>query len=403
MTTLWATIIVIGVLVFVHELGHYLAARSVGVRVERFSVGFPPRFITFTSISGGWLIQLYFFYFSSGKKLKWQVVWKKKVLMPEKTGTGTEYCIALIPLGGYVKMAGIIDESMDTTITHEPDEFMSKSFLSQVFVMSAGVIMNILLAFIIYTGLSFHFGKPVENPPTVVSQLVDEMPAKEAGILPGDKIISVNGESVENWKDMVQHIHSLPEEQIGLEINRDGNLITKRFKTTSTVIQTVSGMDTVGFIGIGPAIQFYDFFLRLYYISDIDINIFQASLSGINSTMSGFGLIVMSIKMLISREASIKELGGPIMIAQLAGETAKAGLPSLLSFMALISINLAFLNILPIPGLDGGHIFITVIQAIIRKPLSIKTRMIFQQIGMAILLLLMITVLYNDIGRLFTN
>tara|TARA_Y100000031_G_C8130357_1_gene342595 strand:- start:274 stop:882 length:609 start_codon:yes stop_codon:yes gene_type:complete len=202
---------------------------------------------------------------------------------------------------------------------------------------------------------------------------------------------------------MVQHIHSVPEEQIGLEINRDGNLITKRFKTTSTVIQTVSGMDTVGFIGIGPAIQFYDFFLRLYYISDIDINIFQASLSGINSTMSGFGLIVMSIKMLISREASIKELGGPIMIAQLAGETAKAGMPSLLSFMALISINLAFLNILPIPGLDGGHIFITVIQAIIRKPLSIKTRMIFQQIGMAILLLLMITVLYNDIGRLFTN
>jgi regulator of sigma E protease len=119
--------------------------------------------------------------------------------------------------------------------------------------------------------------------------------------------------------------------------------------------------------------------------------------------MAGFGIMVMSIKMLVTGEASLKELGGPIMIAQLAGETARAGIPSFLSFMALISINLAFINILPIPGLDGGHIFVSIIQVIIRKPLSVKTRMIFQQIGMALLLLLMITVLYNDIGRLFTN
>ena len=145
MTTLWATIIVIGVLIFVHELGHYLAARSVGVRVERFSVGFPPRLFTFTSEDQGWLIQMYFFYRSAGGKWEWQAVWKKKISVSGKTGTGTEYCVALIPLGGYVKMAGIIDESMDTTITHSPDEFMSKSFLSQVFVMSAGVIMNVIL------------------------------------------------------------------------------------------------------------------------------------------------------------------------------------------------------------------------------------------------------------------
>ncbi len=391
MTTLWATIVVIGVLVFVHELGHYLAARSVGIRVERFSVGFPPRLFTFISEDQGWLIQMFFFHRSSGGKWEWQPVWKKKVSVSGKTGTGTEYCMALIPLGGYVKMAGIIDESMDTTITHAPDEFMSKSFLSQVFVMSAGVIMNVLLAFFIYTGLSYHFGKPVGNPPAVVSQLVDEMPAKEAGILPGDKIISVNGEPVHNWKDMVQHIHGIPEKTIKLGIDRDGEHITKQFITSFRLNQTETGVDTIGFIGIAPEMQY------------VDVNIFQAGVSGINSTMTGFGIIVMSIKMLITGEASLKELGGPIMIAQLAGETARAGLPSLLSFMALISINLAFLNILPIPGLDGGHIFISIIQAIIRKPLSVKTRMIFQQIGMALLLLLMITVLYNDIGRLFTN
>ena len=114
-------------------------------------------------------------------------------------------------------------------------------------------------------------------------------------------------------------------------------------------------------------------------------------------------MIVLSIKMLITGEASLKELGGPIMIAQLAGKTAEAGIPTLLSFMALISINLAFLNILPVPGLDGGHIFLSIIQVIIRKPLSVKTRMVFQQIGMAFLLLLMVIVFYNDIGRLFIN
>tara|TARA_B100000378_G_scaffold265062_1_gene249264 strand:- start:341 stop:1516 length:1176 start_codon:yes stop_codon:yes gene_type:complete len=391
MTTLWATIIVIGVLIFVHELGHYLAARSVGVRVERFSVGFPPRLFTFTSEDQGWLIQMYFFYRSAGGKWEWQAVWKKKLSVSGKTGTGTEYCVALIPLGGYVKMAGIIDESMDTTITHSPDEFMSKSFLSQVFVMSAGVIMNVLLAFFIFSGLSYHFGSPVENPLPVVSKLVDEMPAKEAGILPGDKIISVNGEPVHNWNDMVLHIHSIPEKSIILRIERNGEYITKQFTTSFKLNQTQTGVDTIGFIGIAPEIQY------------VDVDLFQACVSGFNSTMAGFGIMVMSIKMLVTGEASLKELGGPIMIAQLAGETARAGIPSFLSFMALISINLAFINILPIPGLDGGHIFVSIIEVIIRKPLSVKTRMIFQQIGMALLLLLMITVLYNDIGRLFTN
>ena len=391
MTTLCAFIVVIGVLVFVHELGHYLAARSVGVRVERFSVGFPPRFITFTSLEEGWLLQLYFYSSTLDGKLEWQPIWEKTLVVPNKKGSGTEYCLALLPLGGYVKMAGIIDESMDTTLTHAPDEFMSKSFLSQVFIMSAGVIMNILLAFFIYTGLSYHLGKPIENPSPVVSRLIDDMPAKNAGIIPGDKIISVNGEQIDTWKDMVHHIHNLPEKLIILEIDRQGDHITKKFTTSFDIIHSEAGLDTVGIIGIYPEIQY------------ADINFLEASVTGFRSTAVGFGMIITSLKMLFLGEASFKELGGPIMIAQLAGETARAGTTYLLSFMAIISINLAFLNILPIPGLDGGHIFVAVIQAILGRPLSIKARMIFQQIGMAFLLLVMVTVLYNDIGRLFTN
>ena len=388
MTTLWAFIVVIGVLVFVHELGHYLAARSVGIRVERFSVGFPPRFFSFTSEDEGWFIQIYFFSRSSVGKWQWQPVWEKKVSVSGKAGTGTEYCFALIPFGGYVKMAGIIDESMDTSITSAPDEFMSKSVLSQIFVMSAGVVMNVLFAFSVYTGLSYHFGKPVENPPAIVSQLVDEMPAKESGMLPGDKITSVNGEPVDNWNEMALKIQSVPVKKIILEIDRDGKHITKQFTTSFRLDR---GVDTVGSIGIYPKIHY------------VDVDLLQAGVSGFNGTVEGFRLIVLSIKMLITGEASLKELGGPIMIAQLAGKTAEAGIPTLLSFMALISINLAFLNILPVPGLDGGHIFLSIIQVIIRKPLSVKTRMIFQQIGMAFLLLLMIIVFYNDIGRLFIN
>ena len=124
---------------------------------------------------------------------------------------------------------------------------------------------------------------------------------------------------------------------------------------------------------------------------------------GTNATARGFGMIILSIRMLTSGQASIKELGGPIMIAQLAGETAKAGWIPFLSLMALISCNLAFLNVLPIPGLDGGHILITVIEGIIRRPLTITMRMSIQQIGMVMLLMLMITVIVNDIGRLFGN
>ena len=145
--------------------------------------------------------------------------------------------------------------------------------------------MNVLFAFSVYTGLSYHFGKPVENPPAIVSQLVDEMPAKEAGILSGDKITSVNGEPVDNWNDMVLHIHSVPEKMITLEIDRDGKHNKKQFTTSFRLNQTETGVDTVGFIGITPELQY------------IDVDLLQAGVSGFNSTMVGFGIIVISIKM----------------------------------------------------------------------------------------------------------
>ena len=177
--------------------------------------------------------------------------------------------------------------------------------------------------------------------------------------------------------------------KISLVIQREGQLIDYNLKTTSSPFPNGSKIDTIGLIGISPVVLYSD------------ISLLDAVGVGFNRTIGSFGMMIMSINMLISGSASVSDFGGPIMIAQLAGETAEAGWIPFLTFMALISINLAFINILPIPGLDGGHIFLHTIEAVIRKPLTLKTRIIIQQIGMSFLLFLMLTVMFNDINRFF--
>jgi len=391
MTTLWATIIVLGVLVTVHELGHFLAARSVGVRVDRFSIGFPPRLITFISMDNGWLFRIYFYRLGDEKKLTWGPILEKTIPITDKIGSGTEYCLALIPLGGYVKMAGAIDESLDDNITHADDELMSKSPLAQAWVMSAGVIMNILLAFVLFTGVANYTGTPEFSNEPIIAQLVPDMPAEGVGLQVGDRILSVNGEEIETWTDISSIIHALPNTEISLKIERDVEQFDIDVKTNYQVAVIDGKLDTLGAIGI----------IQKYYFRQIGF--VEAIQTGSIATVNGFGMIIMSLSMLASGEASLKDIGGPIMIAQLAGETAKAGWAALLMFMALISCNLAFINILPIPGLDGGHIIIIAIEGIMRRKLSMKVRMVIQQVGMAFLLLLIATVIVNDIGRLIAH
>jgi regulator of sigma E protease len=391
MTTIGAFIIVLGVIVMVHELGHFFAARSVGVRVDRFSIGFPPRLITITSVPGGFEFRLFFYRKDQESKIAWGPVKSWRINKSGREGSGTEYCLAIIPLGGYVKMAGMIDESLDGTIEYKPDELMSKPVWAQIWVMSAGVIMNILLAFIIFTGVAWNHGTPSVNNEPVIHTLVDDMPAKDEGLLPGDRIVSINKVPISTWNELSQTIHAIPNTPITLTFQR-GNIEYQKSLTTNFQIQHVDGrLDTLGAIGIKPKIIFQP------------IGFFEATQIGVVSTIRGFGLIVLSIKMLVSGEASVSDLGGPILIAQLAGEWARAGWISLLTFMALISCNLAFINFLPIPGLDGGHVFILLAESLLGRKFTIKTRMVIQQIGMALLLLLMVTVMINDIVRLFTN
>lgn len=389
MTTLIATIVLLGVLIFIHELGHYLAARSIGVKVERFSVGYPPRLMTLTSIPDGWEFRFFFYHRNDEGKIEWGPLFSKTISVSGRKGTGTEYCFAVIPFGGYVKVAGVIDESMDINIEHKPDELMSKSKWKQIWFMSAGVIMNTVLAFVIFTGLSNHTGKPVISKEPVIYEILPGLPADMAGLKSGDIIKAIEGNRIKEWNDLTTEIHKRPNQQISLSYARNGEVGAVTLET-SFQIHPTSG-DTVGVIGVYPNIEYKP------------VSFSESMKMGTNATARGFGMIILSVRMLTSGQASIKELGGPIMIAQLAGETAKAGWIPFLSLMALISCNLAFLNVLPIPGLDGGHILITVIEGIIRRPLTIKMRMAIQQIGMVMLLMLMITVIVNDIGRLFGN
>jgi len=388
MTIIWATILILGVLITIHEFGHFIAARSVGIRVEKFSIGIPPRFVSLTSVDDGWLIRLFFYKRSDGH-LSWQPVYEKMISKPGRIGSSTEFVIALIPLGGYVKMAGIIDESMDTEINYEEDEFMSKPLWAKLWVMSAGVIMNTILAFAIFSAIGYTQGMPEVSDKPIVAELQADMPAQAAGIQPGDQIISIDGNPIKTWKDLTTTIHAQPNTDISLTVLRENVQIKMEITTSFMPVPRETGIDTLGAIGIIPEVLYREMTLG------------EAFNLGWLRTVGSFGMIIMSLKMLGSGAASMSDFGGPIMIAQLAGQTAEAGWIPFLTFMALISVNLAFINILPIPGLDGGHIMIHLIEGILRRPLSMKARIMIQQIGMIFLLMLMVTVVFNDISRLF--
>tara|TARA_B100001559_G_scaffold67295_1_gene54595 strand:+ start:6217 stop:7392 length:1176 start_codon:yes stop_codon:yes gene_type:complete len=391
MTTILAFIFVLGVIVIIHELGHFFAARSVGVRVDRFSIGFPPRLFTVNSVDGGFEINLFFYKKNDMNKISWEIIKTWNINIPERKGSGTEYCFAIVPLGGYVKLAGMIDESMDGTIQNEPHELMSKPVWAQIWVMSAGVIMNILLAFVIFTSLAWYQGVPTSEDKPVIYSVEEDSPADNANLISGDKIIKVNDYNISTWSDLSSAIQEKPNESINITYARGGQESSVDIYTTFRVFPIDGKLDTLGMIGIAPELIYKP------------IGIITASQLGVTSTVGGLGLVVLSIKLLISGQASMGDLGGPILIAQIAGETARAGLISLFGFMAIISCNLAFINFLPIPGLDGGHVFIILAESLLRRKFTLKTRMIIQQIGMAFLLLLMATVMINDIGRLFTN
>lgn len=422
-TTILSFIIALGVLVFVHELGHFLVAKWSGIRVERFSLGYPPKMIGFTY----------------GE---------------------TEYCLSWIPFGGYVKVAGMADVGSEES-TGEPWEFPSKSIGIRMAVIAAGPFMNFLFAFLALIFLFKVYGvdtfegtliKPLDGTvaeqvglqrgdrvlrvgeesvhdahslaealegaaatgarieveragqtleldmpavgeegyglrlmrPTTVGQVVSDMPAETVGLQLGDRIVEVAGTSVLSWAEMSAEIRRYPDQEIMLVWERDGG----RMQGTIAPKGFAEGDSTVGRIGISP------------HESRHYVSMGQAVVLGAVGVYNSSGMILDFLGQLFSGDRSTDELGGPLRIAQIAGQTAEQGLNSFISFLAMLSVNLAIINLLPIPVLDGGHLTFLTLEAIMRRPLSVRQREVFQQVGLAIMLFIMVLVTFNDLNQM---
>jgi regulator of sigma E protease len=348
--TIIATIIVLGVLIFVHELGHFLAAKGFRVGVLTFSLGFGPK------------------------------------LFGRKVGE-TQYQVSLIPLGGYVKMIG--EEPGEKL----PPELLPKSFSAQpvgrrLGIVFAGPFFNFLFAVVAFA-VAFVVGLPTLLPE--VGEVKPDLPAYQAGLQPGDRILEVNGSPVKRWEDLAKVIHESSDRPLHLKVGREQKTFPVSVTPQVSTQKNLFGDDVrVGLIGISPSgntfIERTDPFTAVY----------RAVIQSWRVTE----LTVMSIYKIIEGKISAKTIGGPILIAQLAGQQARAGLLSLVIFMAVISINLVILNILPIPVLDGWHLLIFLLEAVIGRPVSLKIRERAQQIGVFIIIFHMLLVFYNDISRI---
>ena len=351
-TNIFAFIIVLGVLIFFHEFGHFLIARLFGVGVEKFSLGFGPRLI--------------------GKKI----------------GI-TDYRLSAIPLGGYVKMVG---EEPDAEIDPAdlPLSFTHKHVVKRMLIVAAGPVFNILLAILIFFGIFWTSGKFIMK--SSVGSVRAGSPAEAAGLMKGDLITVINGTGINSWDEMAEIINASEGNSLTLAVRRQESTLDFSIAPEKVPTQNIFGEDIQRFvIGITASGDTYS----------KDLNLLEAVGESLIQSYRVMELMVVIISKLIKGDISTDTLGGPIMIAQMAGDSAKAGVGSLIFFIALISINLAVINLLPIPVLDGGHLLFFLIEAVKGSPVSIKVREVAQQVGLFILILLMILVFYNDISRIF--
>jgi regulator of sigma E protease len=346
LTTILAFIFVLGLLVFVHELGHFITAKMVGIRVERFSLGFPPRMF--------------------GKKIG-----------------DTDYCISWIPLGGYVKMSGMVDESLEAgSIKGEPWEYMSKPVWQRIIVITAGSIMNFITAVVIFALLFIFVGIGEGIDGTIVGETLPGRPAETIGLQPGDVITAVNGQPVATWEDLTNIIHRHPDVEIAIQWQRGSETLS------ANVTPQRQPETDIGLIGIGPRIKYRQ------------LEFWESWKTGFTHSVTIVKLTVQALQLIVTGEEPVKDaIGGPLRIAEEAGKSAKLGFQYLLAFTAVISLNLGFFNMLPFPVLDGGHLVLLLIEGIRRKPLSTKTVLVVQKIGMAFLLALIVFIFFNDLRR----
>ena len=428
MTTLLSFIFVLGVLIFVHELGHFLMARRIGVRVLTFSLGFGPKILSF------------------------------------KRGD-TEYCVSAIPLGGYVKMAG---ENPEDARTGASDEFLSKTKWQRFQVLVMGPVMNIALALVVMTFVLYQGATVanVEDQPVVVGTVLPDYPAAQAGIKPGDHILSIGGEEVDKWKQLPLIVAPKVNRKVPVRLVRDGQFMTIEVTpkpvgkyeigdigvlpilrpqvSTITgepareaglqpgdVVLAAGGVRDIAYDPLLEMIKAYDnkplplevrrgqevvhltvtprksgdyarIGAQIYRVEHrrIDPTFLQAIKLSAQQNWEWTEMIVKTLVGLFIGDTPVKQLMGPIGIADLSGTAARApGWIPLFSLMAMISLNLGLLNLMPVPVLDGGHIAILALEGLSRRDFSMRVKEKMLLGGFVLLVTLMVTVIYNDLTR----
>jgi regulator of sigma E protease len=358
------TIIVLGIMIFFHELGHFLAAKSFNVKVLKFALGFGPK-------------------------------------IASRVYGETEYSLRYIPLGGFVKMLGEDDFTEDAPPVDEKDTiraFNNQHPLKRIAIVAAGPVFNLLLAFLLFFCLYFIFGAPQLTPDPVFTPeigLVNEgSPAEKAGLIKGDIIKRVDNKEITDWADIRKIIENRAGIPVNITVAKGSDLLSFTVIPEESVIKNEAGDDVkavlIGVINAGKVVY-------------TELSIIEALKRAISITYSAIKETCLVVVKLFQGEVSFKTVGGPIMIGQMAGIVVQKGLDYALEFMAIISISLGILNLFPIPILDGGVILFLLIELVIRRPVSVDRREFAQKVGFSILLLLMAVVFYNDILRLFTK
>lgn len=344
-----SAIVVLGILIFVHELGHFLFAKYFGVGVEVFSLGFGPK------------------------------------IFARKVGE-TEYRISVFPLGGYVKMVG---ENIDDELPEEDLErsFLAKKPLQRMAIVAAGPCFNLIFAYLIFIVVCM-IGIPTAT--SKIGEVLKDKPAARAGLKEGDRVTSIDGQPISRWSDLAQLISSSGGKPLVITAVRDGKSFSVRITPEMHTTKNLFG-ETVTSPAIGVMVS-------KEFVTE-RVGPLDAIVKGSEHTWNVTKLTVIAVGKIFTGSISADTIGGPIMIAKTAGDQAKTGLVYFLSFMALLSINLGLLNLLPVPILDGGHLVFYLWEMIVGKPVNLKTREIAQQIGLVLLVGLMVLAFYNDIAR----
>ncbi len=351
-------ILVLTVLVFVHEMGHYLAARRCGVRVEVFSIGFGPEIFGFTAKSG------------------------------------TRWKFSAIPFGGYVRMFGEqAPDNQTGDVAHSEQEievsFYNKSLRQRAWIVFAGPLANFLFAIVVLAGLFSIVGQPYT--PADVGKVIPGSAAEEAGLKPGDIFVKIDSTEIKRFEQVVRIVQLSPGRRLSVIVTRNGNEVRLTVVPKATEVTQFGSKQTIGRLGVSRSGGDMVFIRH-----DPLTAVWEASVRTVVLT----GNILDALGQIISGQRNAKELGGPVRIAQISGDMAQAGIIMIIQFAAILSINLGLINLFPIPLLDGGHLVFYGIEALRGRPVSERAMGFSMNIGLTLILCLTIFVTWNDLVQL---